>query len=179
MVTHVALLRGINVGGKNKIPMAELRAAVGSLGFTDVSTYIQSGNVLFSTGPDDTVRIEEKIRDVIGVSFGLNVGVFVLTRDQLATAVSANPYPDEPEPRYVHLVFLRAEPGAAVLARLTAACAGTRDELTAIGRVLYLHTPDGFGASELAKAASKPAIEGTARNSATTARLLALTSEGS
>lgn len=174
MATHVALLRGINVGGRNKIPMAGLRAAVASLGYDGVSTYIQSGNVLFSTGQADTALIEKAIRDVISTSFGVTVGVIVLTRDELAEVISRNPYPDEPDPRRVHVLFLRGGLDDAVLARLSAKCEGTRDSVTAIGRALYLHTPDGFGTSELAKSAAKPAIDGTARNWATTTKLLAL-----
>ncbi|HLK00884.1 MAG TPA: DUF1697 domain-containing protein [Streptosporangiaceae bacterium] len=179
MATHVALLRGINVGGRNKIAMADLRAAVASLGYDSVSTYIQSGNVLFSTGQASTgqastAQIENAVRDVIGTSFGLTIGVIVLTRDELAAVISRNPYPDEPDPRRVHVVFLRTEPDEAVLARLAATCEGTRDSVTATGRALYLHTPDGFGTSELAKSSAKPAINGTARNWATTTKLLTL-----
>ncbi len=174
MATHVALLRGINVGGRNKIAMADLRVAVASLGYDGVSTYIQSGNVLFSAGQASTTQIEKAVRDVISTSFGLTIGVIVLTRDELAAVISRNPYPDEPDPRRVHVVFLRTEPDEAVLARLAAKCEGTRDSVTATGRALYLHTPDGFGTSELAKSSAKPAIDGTARNWATTTKLLTL-----
>jgi uncharacterized protein (DUF1697 family) len=154
--------------------MAELRTAIGSLGYRDVSTYIQSGNVLFSTEQADAALIEKDIRDVMSASFGLTISVIVVTRDELAAVVSRNPYPAEPDPRRVHVVFLRAAPGEAALARLTAKCEGTRDSVTAIGRTVYLHTPDGFGASGLAKASAKPAIDGTARNWSTTTKLLSL-----
>jgi uncharacterized protein (DUF1697 family) len=103
----------------------------------------------------------------------------VVSRDELATVISQNPYPDEPEPRYVHVMFLRAEPDAALRGKITsmsqaAAAAGAGDEITARGRALYLHTPGGFGTSDLAKNMAKAKPDGTARNWATTTRLLAL-----
>jgi uncharacterized protein (DUF1697 family) len=181
MTTHVALLRGINVGGNNKVPMAELRAAVNSLGYSDVSTYIQTGNVLFSTPETDTAVLEAAISDVIARTFSLQIGVVVVTRDELAAVLRQNPYPDEANPKYVHVMFHAAEPDQAQSGRLkeaneAAAAKGTRDSVTAIGRVLYLHTPDGFGTSDLAKTLSRGTVRanGTARNLATTAKLLAL-----
>ncbi len=181
MATHVALLRGINVGGRNKIGMADLRAAVCSLGHAEVSTYIQSGNVLFSTPQPDTTVLAQELGQKIASTFGLNIGVVVVTRDQLAAAISQNPYPAEPNPKYVHVVFLGAEPDRALLDRLeaagqAAAANGTPDRMTALGRVLYLHTPDGYGTSDLSAAVLRmttPA-NGTARNMATTTKLLAL-----
>jgi uncharacterized protein (DUF1697 family) len=180
MATHVALLRGINVGGRNKIGMADLRTAVSSLGYDGVSTYIQSGNVLFSTPETDTTVLTQKLGEKIASTFGINVGVVVVTRDQLADVLSQNPYPEEPNPKYVHVVFLGAEPDRALLDRIAAAgeaaAKGTRDSVTGRGRVLYLHTPDGYGTSDLSAAILRitmPAM-GTARNLATTTKLLAL-----
>ena len=181
MTTHVALLRGINVGGRNKIPMADLRLAVSSLGYAEVSTYIQSGNVLFSTTEPDTAVLEAALGDVIATTFGLKIGVVVVTRDQLARVLSNNPYPDEPNPKYLHVVFLGGEPDQALRDRLkaasdAAAAKGTRDSVTILGRTLYLHTPDGYGTSELSQAVLRitTAVNGTARNLATTSKLLAL-----
>jgi uncharacterized protein (DUF1697 family) len=71
MASHVALLRGINVGGRNKVPMAELREVVASLGHAGVSTYIQSGNVLFSTGETDTGQLAAALEAAISERFGL------------------------------------------------------------------------------------------------------------
>jgi uncharacterized protein (DUF1697 family) len=176
--THIALLRGINVGGNNKVPMAELRAALTASGYADVSTYIQSGNVLFSSTEPDTAVLEAAIAEVIARTFGINIDVVVVTRDQLAAVLGANPYPDEPNPKYVHVVFLAAEPDQARLdaARQVAAAKGSRDTVTAGVRVLYLHTPDGYGTSELGKALVKhtSSAKGTARNLTTTAKLLTL-----
>ena len=192
MASHVALLRGINVGGRNKVPMAELREVVASLGHTGVSTYIQSGNVLFSAGEADAGRLAAALEAAIAERFGLGAPVVVLSRDELAAVLAANPYPDEPNPRLVHVVFLNAEPPQDVLDRIAAAQAaaaakGSRDTVQAAGGALFLHTPDGYGTSELAQAVlkimspparqKKPALVATARNWATSAKLLALCGE--
>jgi uncharacterized protein (DUF1697 family) len=192
MASHVALLRGINVGGRNKIPMADLREVVTSLGHTGVTTYIQSGNVLFSTADTDNAKLAAALEPAIEDRFGIWSSVVVLSRDELAQVLAANPYPDEPNPRMVHVVFLNAEPPADLLARLSAAesavaAKGSRDTVQAAGQALFLHTPDGYGTSELAQAVLKmisPPAKGkkhglaaTARNWATSTKLLALCEE--
>src|ERR1700677_451138 len=180
MATHVALLRGINVGGRNKVPMAELRTMVSGLGFADVSTYIQSGNVLFSAAGTDTDEIASAIAAGLTATFCLDVGVVVVTRDELAAVISRNPYPDEANHKCLHTVFMAAEPSRERLEPLAAVQAavrekkGGRDSLTVIGRVFYLHTPDGFRDSELARALARLTAGGTARNWATSTKLLEL-----
>lgn len=178
MPTHVALLRGINVGGRAAVDMAELRRVVQELGHRDVSTYLRSGNVLFSTersdGPTMAAELERAVADGLGVA----PRVVVLSRDELARAVADDPFRDEPDPKRVHAVFLTADPDAAFTGRVAAAeqRAGGRDRTAVVGRVLYLHTPDGYGRSALAEAllrltAGEPA--GTARNRSTVTALLA------
>jgi uncharacterized protein (DUF1697 family) len=189
MASHVALLRGINVGGRNKVPMADLREVVTSLGHTGVSTYIQSGNVLFSTADTDNAKLAAALESAIEDRFGIWSSVVVLSRDELAQVLAANPYPDEPNPRMVHVVFLDGEPPEEVLARIaaaesTVAAKGSRDTVQAAGQALFVHTPDGFGTSELAqtlfKIISPPAktkkhgLAATARNWATATKLLSL-----
>jgi uncharacterized protein (DUF1697 family) len=184
MASHVALLRGINVGGKNKVPMAELREVVTSLGHTGVSTYIQSGNVLFTTEATDTVQLASELEAAIAARFGVNSAVVVLSRDQLARILEANPYPTH-EPKKVHVVFLGAEPGQELLDRIravesAAAAKGSRDAITAKKNALYLHTPDGYGTSELSEALFRIIGKGvyqlaaTARNWATSTTLLSM-----
>lgn len=183
MSTHVALLRGVNVGGV-KLAMAELRALVTSLGYTDVATYIQSGNLLFTPPkPAEAPVLADGLRKAIAAEFGIDTPVIVVTRDELASVIEANPYPDEPKPQYVHGVFLSSEPDQARRDQVEATVnffseKGSRDEATYRGRVLYLHTPDGFGTSELAKALvtkkTSPVATGTARNWATITKLMAL-----
>jgi uncharacterized protein (DUF1697 family) len=195
MASHVALLRGINVGGRNKVPMADLREVVTSLGHTGVSTYIQSGNVLFSTADTDNAKLAAALESAIEDRFGIWSSVVVLSRDELARVLAANPYPDEPNPRMVHVVFLNAEPPADLLMRIAAtesavAAKGSRDTVQlagpSAGPALFLHTPDGFGTSELAQNVlkilappkkSRPGLAATARNWATATKLLSLSEE--
>ena len=192
MASHVALLRGINDGGRNKIPMADLREVVTSLGHAGVTTYIQSGNVLFSTAETDTAKLAAELESAIAERFGIWASVVVLSRAELAAVLAGNPYPDEPNPRLVHVVFLNAEPPKDLLDRITAAesavaAKGSRDTVRAEGPALFLHTPDGFGTSELAQLVFKiisppakkqaPGLAATARNWATSTKLLALCEE--
>jgi uncharacterized protein (DUF1697 family) len=182
MPTHVALLRGINVGGNNKIAMADLRDVVASLGHTDVSTYIQSGNVLFTARETDTDALAADLERAIEQAFGLRPRVIVLSRAELAQVISDNPYTAEPNPKYVHAMFFGAEPGpkareSIAAAEREAAEKGGRDETALVGRTLFLHTPDGYGRSELAARLARAGNEvkaGTARNWATVTKLLAL-----
>ncbi len=186
MATHVALLRGINLAGKNKVAMADLRTLVAGLGHTGVSTYIQSGNVLF-TAPDgaDCAVTARVITEAIAATLGVTSPVVVVTRAELAQIIADNPFPDEPDPRRVHAVVLSEPPWPELevkldAARAKSAKAGGTDQVLAAGRALYLHTPDGYGRSVLAEAllrvvsSPKSGATGTARNWATMTKLLEL-----
>jgi uncharacterized protein (DUF1697 family) len=192
MASHVALLRGINVGGRNKVPMADLREVVTSLGHTGVTTYIQSGNVLFSTAETDTAKLAAALEAAIEERFGIWSSVVVLSRDGLAKVLAGNPYPDEPNPKLVHVVFLNNKLPDDLLDRIAeaesaAAAKGSRDTVQAVGHALYVHTPDGYGTSELAQALfriisppakqKKQGLAATARNWATAVKLLSLCGE--
>jgi len=186
MATHVALLRGINLGGKNKVAMADLRELVAGLGHTDVSTYIQSGNVLFTATADtECAVVANAITDAVAVTLGVTAPVVVVTRAELAQILAANPFPDEPDPKRVHAVVLSEPPWPELEAKLDVARAksvqaGGIDQVLAVGRTLYLHTPQGYGRSVLAEAlvrvvsSPKARATGTARNWATMTRLLEL-----
>jgi uncharacterized protein (DUF1697 family) len=184
MPTHVALLRGINVGGRNKVAMAALREVVQGLGHTEVATYIQSGNVVFTSEQGDTARLADALEAAIGERLGVRPKVVVLTRGELAQVVADNPFPDEPNPRHVHAVFRNGPFGPEELAAVEAAqervrAQGSRDEARVAGTTLYLHTPDGFGRSDLAAEltrvqGARPGAAGTARNWATVQKLLAM-----
>jgi uncharacterized protein (DUF1697 family) len=182
MPTHIALLRGINLGGKNRVAMADLRALVSKLGHSDVSTYIQSGNVLFTAARsgDDTTVIADALTTAIAADLGVTAPVVVLRRDELDDMIAANPFPDEPNPKCVHAVVFGAPAGPEVQDRVEAALArsaalGSPDDARVAGRTLYVHTPDGFGRSKLAelltRAAPKGGANGTARNWATVLKL--------
>jgi uncharacterized protein (DUF1697 family) len=181
--THLALLRGVNVGGRNKLPMADLRDAVTGLGHGDVATYIQSGNVVFTAGDAraDPAAVASALERAVADRSGIHADVVVVTRDELAAVVEGNPYPDETDPTHLHVVFGREplDPAAAddvAAAVRRARDKGSRDEATVAGSVVYLRTPDGLGRSELAaQLARRPATStATTRNWATVTRLLAM-----
>jgi len=179
----VALLRGVNVGGSNRLPMADLRAALTADGLAGVRTYIQSGNIVLDSPTDDVEVVAARVRSVIARGFGLDIPVVALTADGLRALADSNPYPSEPDHRRLHAIVLphslASEARELVALRQEAVAAkGSRDTVAVIDRVAYLHTPDGFGTSELARALtsgrSNPLADGTARNWATITALLAL-----
>lgn len=170
MPTHVALLRGINVGGRGKVAMADLRELVTSLGYEDVATYVQSGNVVFSGESVDAAALEAAIEARLGVS----TTVVVLSREELGRVIADNPWPEEKDGKHLHVIFTAGEPDAgAVDAALEKATGG--DEARIVGGTLYMHTPNGLGRSKLAAELSRKGPEdGTARNWTTVTKLLAM-----
>ncbi len=187
MRTHVALLRGINVLGRNKVSMEELRQIVASLGHSDVVTYIQSGNVVFTAakpGAKRTVLEEDLERAIAGV-LAVRPAVVVLTRRELSYVVRDNPFRDEADHRLLHAVFLREAPGPTGVASVAAAVErarskDSRDDARVVGRTIYLWTPDGFARSVLRSELSRggklrsPMEAGTARNWRTVNTLVSL-----
>lgn len=180
MPSHLALLRGVNVGGR-KLAMSDLRDIVASLGHTDVSTYIQSGNALFtSVQAAASAALAAGLEKAIESRLGMSAGVVVLSSGELAAVVRSNPYPEEPNPKFVHAVFLSEAPSADLLERIAVlqAAAPGRDTVRHLGQVLYLHTPDGFGRSDLSQrlmrllASPRAGVVGTARNWSTVTTLL-------
>lgn len=185
MTAFVVLLRGVNVGGGNKVPMAQLRTALSDAGLSDVRTYIQSGNVVATTASKATAAsVARQVEAVITAEFGITVPVVAVTAGGLRAIVEANPYADEPDPRRVHVLFL-VDDAPDVADRLEEVAAKARAKLdsgervTAVGPAIYLHTPDGFGTSELAKALSgkRVGINATARNWRTVLTLLDMVEE--
>jgi uncharacterized protein (DUF1697 family) len=184
MPSHVALLRGINVGGRNKVAMADLRKIVASLGHGDVATYIQSGNVVFTSNTTDAAAIAGELGRALEETVGVRSIVVVLSRAELAEVIADNPFPDEANPKLLHAIFRDAKVGAKEAAAVAdaerrARDKGGRDQAKVVGRTVYLRTPDGLGRSELAAllARSTAAAQdrgGTARNWATVTKLLAM-----
>lgn len=182
MATHLALLRGINVGGHHKLPMAQLREVVAGLGHTEIATYIQSGNVVFTPGrPRSPAELGGILRDAIAQACDFAPVVVVHTAQGWADLVAADPYPADAEPKNVHLA-VQQEPVTGeqrqVLDRLLAEHqdAGGPDHLSVLGCTTYLHTPDGMGRSRLAERLARARGAGqdqaTARNRASAAKLL-------
>ncbi len=172
--TVIALLRGINVGGHNKLPMARLREIAADVGFVDVRTYIQSGNLVASTDLDAEVA-----GDVLAVAIrevtGLAVPIIVRTAQQWADVIAANPFADAPDPgTKVHVIFLPASASAAIEAFDVSGFAP--ESLAVVGSEIYLHLPDGMGRSKLAVVVNRlpDAAAGTARNWNTVLRIAAL-----
>jgi uncharacterized protein (DUF1697 family) len=185
MPTHVALLRGINVGGRNRVAMAALREVVEGLGHGDVATYIQSGNVVFSSAETDPAALAAGLEAAIRDQLGVRPKVVVVTCRELAQVVAGTPFHGQDNPKLVHAVFWNGPLGPDELAAVDAAQRrsrelGSRDEAQVVGRTLYLHTPDGFGRSELAAQLTKLGggqTAGTARNWATVRKLLDMCGE--
>ena len=150
----VVLLRGINVGGGGRLPMAELRASLTATGFHQVRTYIQSGNIVLdaepTSGPDE---IAAHVGATIADGFGLRPWVHVLESAGLRSVVAANPYAEsaETEPASVHYHFVAEQPPTASLEQLTE-LADEGERLAAGDDVVYLLAPNGVGRSKLAGA---------------------------
>lgn len=166
MAVYVALLRAVNVGGTGKLPMQELAALCTDLGFANVRTYIQSGNVVFAsplTEPEAAGTLEQ----ALAAKMGKRVDVMVRTAAELRATLAANPFPAA-DPAKVGVVFLAAP---APLDRLERIVIPGPEEVRAAGREIFIHFPDGMGRSKL-KLPS--AIVGTTRNINTVAKLAAL-----
>lgn len=185
MATHLALVRGINVGGHHKVPMADLRSLIGALGHADVQTYLQSGNAVFTAGGADPPEVlAQALEAAAEDTFGFRPVVVVRTAWEWCTSVSDDPYPADADPRHVHVGARRlpfTRENQAVLADLLEAhqAAGGPDHLTMAGADLYLHTPQGLGRSRLADSLSRAGsgmADVTMRNRATARRLLELLS---
>lgn len=175
MTTCIALLRGINVGGRNKVAMADLRAVCEALGHDDVRTYVQSGNVVFATDNDDLTAVGTQLRARLGSELDVTPTVMVRTADELAAVVADNPFAEhaEDDPTKVHAAFLSEEPADPELLEFDPD--SYVPEAIAVGdRVRYLHLPGGIGRSKLADdlARRRTGVEVTVRNWRTVTRLL-------
>ena len=165
MNTYIALLRGINVGGNNKLPMKALTTLLETLGLQQVKTYIQSGNVVFQSERTDNAALAKEITAAIAQAHGFAPQVFLLDAQALAAALAANPFPEGTgEPKSLHLFFLDSMPPQPNLAALEAVKA-PNERFALIDQVFYLHAPDGIGRSKLAESVGKGVgVSITARN---------------
>jgi uncharacterized protein (DUF1697 family) len=174
MTVYVALLRGVNVGTGRKLPMADLRAAAEGCGFTDVRTYVQSGNLVFRTSASAATAARDLRAAVAGALPHLDPAVAIRTPKQLQAVVDRCPFDDTAK---VHVTFLvegaKARPLANDLDRFAPEAAAT------VGREVYLFLPDGMGRSKLAAvlARGKAGQDGTTRNWRTVTTLLEMARE--
>ena len=175
MARLVALLRGVNLAGRNRVSMPALRKELEEAGFADVVTYLQSGNVVLTSrkSPD---RVATDVERVLAGRLGLEIRVLVRTRDELAAVVERNPLGKvATSPKLYQVAFLESAPSADVLRAIHAAA--TPDErVEHSGRELYAWYPNGVGRSKLGALIAGKAlgVTATARNWRTVTQLLEL-----
>lgn len=176
MTTFVALLRAI--GGKRSVPVKELQSALEAAGLRSVRTYIQTGNVVFDGGRRTAESSSKLIEKCVVESFGFETRVIVLSADELARAVAANPFRAAVEtPKSLHLFFLAHAPTQPNLARMDELRAPS-EEYVLKKKVFYFHSPEGFGVSKLAVRIERLlGVDATARNFRTVTKLLEMTRE--
>jgi uncharacterized protein (DUF1697 family) len=177
MTRYVALLRGINVGGRTRVAMADLRRLAVDLGHAKVETYLQSGNLLFSSAAEPAGlagELERRLADDLGVS----VTILLRTGEELAQVVAGNPFlGGSADPAKLHVTFLAEAPDRARAAALVAP-AGQPDQLSLVGTEVYLYCPDGYGRTKLNNAflERRLGVAATTRNWKTAGRLRDLAS---
>ncbi|MGO4374657.1 DUF1697 domain-containing protein [Paenibacillus sp. 2TAB19] len=182
MTIHVALLRGINVGGNNKMKMADLRAALADLGLANVQTYIQSGNILFESVEDEGVlrdRIEQQIQKV----FGFSIKTIIRTADELRAIVAGLPFSDElmaeaeaGEGESLYVTMLLSEPEPERVERLHT-FETDEERFVIAGKDVYLLFKQSIRNSKLAAQVEKLGVLPTTRNWKTMNKLIALADE--
>lgn len=173
MPASVALLRGINVGGNRPLPMTDLRALFTAADCERVTTYIQSGNVIFTHPTLAADALEADLERRIAAATGWAVPVLVRTATELAGVVRDNPFPGV-EPTTLLVAFLRAAPTPHAASAFDPA-GYVPERYAVVGREVYLHLPDGVGRSRLLPALPLLRPPTTARNWRTVLRLLELT----
>jgi uncharacterized protein (DUF1697 family) len=172
-VRQIVLLRGINLGPTNRVPMQALRELLGERGFEDVRTYVQSGNIVLESDLSPT-RLTTKCKRAIVEGFGLDIDVLVRTRDELAAVVARNPLGEVAEnPKRYQVTFLSDELNGDEVEKL-AALAADAERVEVIGREVYAWHPDGVARSKLwARLGGKGlGVSATSRNWSTVTTLL-------
>ncbi len=175
VATWVVLLRGINVGGANRLAMADLRAVTTALGHTEVSTFIQSGNVILTSSRSDRAAIAAEICAGIERAHGLTVAAVLRTPAELGESLAANPFATETNGSRVLITFLSQRPSPADIATLEPD-RFVPDRFELVGSELFAHYPSGAGRSKmnLDYFEKKLHVRGTARNLNTVAKLIEL-----
>ncbi|HSP78849.1 MAG TPA: DUF1697 domain-containing protein [Myxococcaceae bacterium] len=176
MARYVALLRGINVGGNKKVPMARLRELLQGIGYTDVATLLQSGNAVFTSREKNPAKLVRQLESAIAGEFGFEVSVLIRTRDELAAIIEGNPLPGaEDAPSRFLVTFLSDVPEPKRLQEFDPA-EYLPDEFRVVGREIYARFPNGIRDSKLATVLGGPrlGVTPTARNWNTVTKLLEL-----
>jgi uncharacterized protein (DUF1697 family) len=175
MTTWIAFFRGINVGGRNILPMKELQGLLSEIGCVDVVTYIQSGNVVFRHKGGQASNLSKKIRQAVLDRFHFEPHVLLMSVKDLQSALLANPFPAAADnPKTLHLYFLSSAPTDADIDGLEK-IKSTSENFELIEQVFYLHAPDGIGRSKLAARVEKLlGVPATGRNWRTAQKVLEL-----
>lgn len=177
MKTYIALLKGINVGGHKKVPMAELHELLSKSGFKNVKTYIQSGNVVFQSSSDNLQSIEETIQKAVNVHFGFEVSVLVLTKTDLKRIFNDCPFPEEKKPKSYFMMLYDKPDEELVKAASEKVYEG--EEYHIIKGCIYYFCAKGFGQTKFNANFFERKLKtfATARNYNTMVKLLSLSSE--
>lgn len=181
MGVHVALLRGINVGGKNRLPMKDLIALFRAAGCTEVESYIQSGNLVFRAAAALAPRLPALVTEAIAGGFGLQIPVIVRAARELRRVAEGNPFLRAgADLGTLHVGFLADRPAAGQVASLDPGRSAP-DQFVVRGREIYLHCPNGLARTKLTNQYfdAKLATTSTVRNWKTVLALVALTEGGS
>lgn len=179
MTTYAALLRGINVGGSRKVPMADLRTLMTGLGYDGVRTHLQSGQAVFTSGHGDGDSLAAELAGAIERHFGFPVDVIVRDHAYLKAVHDACPFPAaELQGRQLHVTYFSEPVDAARFAGVDQA-AYLPEEFRLGDRALYLYAPDGLGRSKFAEQLARPrltkGLTATTRNWNTVVKLVELT----
>ena len=147
MVTYISMLRGINVSGQKIIKMTELKALFESAGFKEVTTYIQSGNVIFKSKESDPSAVSATIVKAIDKKFGYQVVVVIREPKEMAAVIKKNPFVGKRgvDEERLYVAFLEAKPAPALVKALEPLTAKSKDEYEVIGKEIYMHFPGGMG----------------------------------
>lgn len=180
MAHWVCLLRAVNLGARNKVPMPALREALSEAGFTEVRTYVQSGNIVLSSGHPSPRTVSDVVRGLVRERFDVDQPVVVRTAEQIQRLVESNPYPEaaSQRPKLLHVHFLVAAPAPTAVERVHADEL-TRDVVRIIGEDMYVDYVDAVHGSKLTPAyfERRLGVAGTARNWRTVLALAEMTAD--
>tara|TARA_R110001583_G_scaffold412_4_gene3890 strand:+ start:35651 stop:36205 length:555 start_codon:yes stop_codon:yes gene_type:complete len=181
MQTYIALLRGINVSGHNKIKMVDLRLLFNDLKFNNVTTYIQSGNVIFTSSEKDISKIEREIKEAIKKKFDYDVKVLIITKNTIQTVFASNPFMENSNPDITKMcvTFLSDFPESDNIKLLEEYISNYTDEYKINEKHIFLHCPIGFAKTKLTNnlIERKLKVDATSRNWKTITKLVELSNE--
>ncbi|MGZ4904829.1 MAG: DUF1697 domain-containing protein [Halobacteriota archaeon] len=173
----IALLRGINVSGRRTVHMADLKRAVEEMGFGNVSTYLQSGNVIFNCRHAQTAKLAMHIQEKLSETFGFTINVIIRTQEEIEKIIETNPLVDSADVARdkLYVTFLADEPDKTAASKLDLT-PGTDEKFAIVGSEVYLYCPNGYARTKLNNAAFEKKLRtvATTRNWKTINKLLSV-----